>query len=74
MHHFGQLNEQLRHAALKAHYAQPPAQTEALVDGYLVYVCFLAGISTLRKWVFIGSSFVILVVGCGLLVWRLLQK
>ena len=38
MHHIGQLNEQPLHAALKAHYAQPPAQTEVLVDGYLVDV------------------------------------
>jgi hypothetical protein len=38
MHHIGQLNEQPLHAALKAHYAQPPAQTEILVDGYLVDV------------------------------------
>jgi hypothetical protein len=38
MHHIGQLNEQPLHAALKAHYAQPPAQTEMLVDGYLVDV------------------------------------
>jgi hypothetical protein len=38
MHHIGQLNEQPLHAALKAYYAQPVAQTEVLVDGYLIDV------------------------------------
>jgi hypothetical protein len=38
MHHIGQLNEQPLHAALKAYYAHPDAQTEVLVDGYHVDV------------------------------------
>lgn len=38
MHHIGELNEQPLHAALKAHYAHPDAQTEVLVDGYHVDV------------------------------------
>ena len=42
MHQIGQVNEQPLHAALNTHYAHPNAQTEVLVDGYLVDVCFQA--------------------------------
>jgi hypothetical protein len=38
MHHIGELNEQPLHAALKAYYAGPDAETEVLVDGYHVDV------------------------------------
>ena len=38
MHQIGELNEQPLHAALKAYYAGPDAETEVLVDGYHVDV------------------------------------
>ncbi len=38
MNQIGQLNEQQLHAALKAHYAGDGAQTEVLVDGYIIDV------------------------------------
>jgi hypothetical protein len=38
MSHIGQLNEQHLHAALKAYYAEPNAQVEVQVDGYIIDV------------------------------------
>ncbi len=38
MSQIGQLNEQHLHAGLKAHYAQQAAQTEVMVDGYIIDV------------------------------------